>query len=70
MLVIPPEPTTVGLPIGDLTYEVQPGDTLSIIAERVYGDPAAFGPIAQANGITDTSPLQVGQVLVIPPNPD
>lgn len=51
-------------------YVVQPGDTLSGIAANVYGDPTAFGPIAEANGITEQNPLQVGQELIIPPNPD
>lgn len=51
-------------------YVVQPGDTLSSIAEAVYGDPLAFGVIASANGITEDNPLQVGQELTIPPNPD
>lgn len=51
------------------TYVVQPGDTLSGIAEQVYGDPLAFGAIANANGITDQNPLQVGQQLTIPENP-
>ena len=40
------------------------------IAEAVYGDPLQFGAIASANGITDTNPLQVGQELQIPANPD
>lgn len=51
-------------------YVVQPGDTLSDIAEAVYNDPLAFGVIASANGITESNPLQVGQELQIPPNPD
>ena len=55
---------------GNRVYEVQPGDTLSTIAESVYGDPTAFGIIASANNISGSSPLQVGQQLIIPPNPD
>lgn len=51
-------------------YVVQPGDTLSDIADAVYGNPLQFGVIAQANGITESNPLQVGQELTIPPNPD
>jgi nucleoid-associated protein YgaU len=58
------------VPVGGSTYVVQPGDTLSGIAGQVYGDPTKFGLIAQANGITDSNPLQVGQSLTIPPNPD
>ena len=55
---------------GNRSYEVQPGDTLSTIAEAVYNDPTAFGIIASANGLSGESPLQVGQTLIIPPNPD
>ncbi|HUG86678.1 MAG TPA: LysM domain-containing protein [Euzebya sp.] len=55
---------------GERTYEVQPGDTLSTIAEQVYNDPLAFGIIANANGLSGDQPLQVGQTLIIPANPD
>jgi nucleoid-associated protein YgaU len=55
---------------GNQVYEVQPGDTLSTIAETVYGNPAAFGVIASANNISGSQPLQVGDQLIIPPNPD
>lgn len=55
---------------GNRTYVVQSGDTLSTIAEAVYGDPRAFGAIASANNLSGDSPLQVGQELVIPNNPD
>ena len=66
----PATSSPVGCPVGPVeerTYVVQPGDSLSGIARTVYGDPLLFGIIADANGITDTSPLQVGQTLVIPP---
>ncbi len=52
------------------TYIVQAGDTLTTIAEQVYGDGQQFGIIAEANGITSSNPLQIGQELQIPPNPD
>ncbi len=55
---------------GNRIYEVQEGDTLSTIAENVYNDPRAFGIIASANNLSGSSPLQVGQRLIIPPNPD
>ncbi len=55
---------------GNRIYEVQAGDTLSTIAASLYGDPTAFGIIASANNITGTQSLQVGQSLIIPPNPD
>lgn len=56
-------------PVG--RYEVQPADTWSSIAMAVYGDPTKFGAIMAANGISDDhQPLQVGQVLLIPVDPD
>ncbi|WP_370324097.1 LysM peptidoglycan-binding domain-containing protein [Euzebya sp.] len=55
---------------GNRIYTVQSGDTLSTIAEAVYGDPTAFGVIASANNLGGSSPLQVGQELIIPENPD
>lgn len=47
-------------------YTVQDGDTLGIIASKVYGDADAWMTIADANGIVDPSSLYVGQELVIP----
>jgi nucleoid-associated protein YgaU len=53
------------------TYTVQAGDTLFLIASRYTSDNAEIDQlsraIAQANGITDPSSIQVGQVLIIPP---
>ncbi len=45
------------------TYVVQPGDTLYGIAVQLNVDPQA---LAEANGITDPSWLQAGQVLIVP----
>lgn len=54
-------------PIGDgKTYTVQSGDTLTTIAEEVYGDPNKFDLIVDANNLTEDTPLRVGQELVIP----
>lgn len=47
-------------------YLVQPGDTLGLIAQAVYGDPTQFGLIAEANGLTGSNVLLVGQELIIP----
>ena len=44
---------------------VRPGDTLSGIAYRYYGDSSAIGPIERANGI-DAKSLVPGQYLAIP----
>ena len=45
------------------TYTVEPGDSLSVIAEQ-FG--VTVEAIADANGITDPTSLFAGQVLVIP----
>lgn len=48
------------------TYIVQPGDSLWIIAQKVYGNGAKYPLIAQANDITTTTRLRTGMVLKIP----
>jgi nucleoid-associated protein YgaU len=50
------------------TIVVQAGDTLSIIAQRVYGDPQKFGRIFDANPRVLTHPnhIFIGQVLRVP----
>ncbi|MCX7838397.1 MAG: LysM peptidoglycan-binding domain-containing protein [Anaerolineae bacterium] len=55
------EPTTE-----EQTYIVQPGDSLWIIAQKVYGNGAKYPLIAQANDITTTTRLRTGMVLKIP----
>lgn len=59
------------------TYTVQPGDTLFLIAQKVYGDGDRWREIYEANrGVIGSNPeqIQVGMVLVIPgqgqPNPN
>lgn len=64
---VPINPPLLGTAGG--TYVVQEGDTLSTIAETVYGDPTAFGLIAAANDLVGTSATLVGQALTIPPSP-
>ena len=63
-LVIPPAP------IAPLTYVVQSRDTLSTIAEVVYGEAGYWGLLARANGVSASNPLQIGQELTIPPAPE
>jgi Contractile injection system tube protein len=46
-----------------------PGGTLSQLAADVFGDPAAWRAIAEANGITDPRRVPVGLALVLPPRP-
>lgn len=57
-----PSPTPTLTPV-TLAHTVAKGDTLGGIAVR-YGVPSA--EIAKANGITERTLLQIGQVLIIP----
>lgn len=49
-------------------YEVKKGDTLSKIAEEVYGDPKLYPKIFEANRdvLTDPNKIKPGQKLRIP----
>jgi LysM repeat protein len=67
-LVIPDRPGAL-VPTNVRTYTVVPGDTLSAIAQRFYGDASLFPTIAQANSIPDPDRIFPGQVLVIPDHP-
>lgn len=50
-----------------MTYTVQPGDSLSKIAQKFYGNTARYAEILDANpSITDEDLIYVGQVLEIP----
>src|SRR5690606_8046689 len=63
----PPPPSVrieqESVPAGGLDYTIRPGDTLLAIGLR-YGLP--WETIATANGLNETSLLQIGQVLHIP----
>ncbi len=48
------------------TYKVQPGDSLSTIAKRAYGDADAWTKIAEANKLVNPSIIHVGNVLTLP----
>jgi hypothetical protein len=49
------------------TYKVAPGECLSVIARRVYGDASRWQAIAAANNIRPPAyTIQVGQILIIP----
>ena len=52
-------------PGGFTTYTVQSGDTLSRIAQKLYGDPHQYPLIQKANNLPDGR-IWVGQVLIIP----
>ncbi|MDI7275313.1 MAG: LysM peptidoglycan-binding domain-containing protein [Anaerolineae bacterium] len=47
-------------------YVVQPGDSLSSIAQRVYGDLEQWRAIAQANSLPDPNLILPGQILSLP----
>lgn len=47
-------------------HSVDPGDTLSAIAQKFYGDPGLFGFVAAANDISNPDAINTGQVLVLP----
>lgn len=51
------------------SYTVKAGDTLSMIAEKVYGDAAAYNKIFEANKdiLSSADDIKVGQELKIPP---
>jgi nucleoid-associated protein YgaU len=51
---------------GNQTYTVQPGDNLSKISKRFYGDPNKYPQIAKANNLEDPDKIKVGQQLLIP----
>ncbi|MEV0034068.1 LysM peptidoglycan-binding domain-containing protein [Nocardia sp. NPDC050793] len=47
-------------------YRVEPGDTLSALALRFYGDANLFPVIARANGLPNPHFILAGQLLTIP----
>jgi nucleoid-associated protein YgaU len=51
---------------GEQTYTVEPGDNLSKISKRFYGDANKYLKIAKANNLEDPDKIQVGQQLIIP----
>lgn len=53
----------------DLTHKrvVKAGDTLPLIAKKIYGDPAFYLEIAKANNLKNFRNLEMGQELILPP---
>jgi LysM repeat protein len=53
------------------TYTVRPGDSLSTIAERFYGNPADWTWLYHVNSAVISNPndISVGQVLKVPSDP-
>jgi len=56
---------------GTRTYTVRPGDTLSFIAQRFYGNPADWPWLYHVNSATISNPndIYVGEVLKVPTDP-
>jgi len=50
----------------DNKYIVQPGDSLSIISQKVYGDLFAWPRIMNANNLLSPDSIEAGMVLIIP----
>jgi hypothetical protein len=48
-------------------YTLRQGETLNDVANAVYGDPNAWRPIADRNGVTDPLAVAAGSILTIPP---
>jgi nucleoid-associated protein YgaU len=47
-------------------YTIKPGDNLSRIAKRFYGEASKYNDIAKANGISDPDKIRAGQELKLP----
>jgi LysM repeat protein len=63
----PPQPSEQPVEAQPQMYAIQPGDTLSRISKKFYGDPDLYQRLAYYNGIYDPDVIQVGQLLEIPP---
>jgi LysM repeat protein len=50
----------------DRTYRVNRGDSLWIIAKKVYGQGASWTLLAKANDLRDPGKLKIGQELLLP----
>ena len=51
---------------GDVPHTIQPGETLSILSKRYYGDISHYDLIARYNGLEDPTSIRVGQQIKIP----
>ena len=49
---------------------IKSGETLSILAERFYGDASLSDFLAEANGIEDPTAISPGQEIIIPEKPE
>jgi tetratricopeptide (TPR) repeat protein len=53
------------LPPRTIVHQVGPGETLALIADNYFGDPALSGRIAADNGISVPEQLAIGSALVL-----
>jgi nucleoid-associated protein YgaU len=60
------DPNFTDLKQGSQYYTVQPGDNLSKISQRFYGDANKYPHILKANSLEDPDKIKVGQQLLIP----
>ena len=53
----------------DLTHKriVKAGDTLPLLAKRIYGDPSFYMEIARVNNLKNFRNLETGMELILPP---
>jgi len=63
----PRQNPTSGGESGSRLYTVREGDTLSGIANEMYGDPTVWRTLARVNQIADPRRLRTGRVLLINP---
>jgi tetratricopeptide (TPR) repeat protein len=49
-----------------ILHRIEPGETISIIAQKYYGDPGEYAYIAQFNNLPDATRIRLGQELKIP----
>lgn len=66
MMVKEPDTNQWGGKITGNTYTVAPGDWLSTIAARAYGDIYLYDKIAKTNNVTNPDLIEVGTILTIP----
>ena len=52
--------------VAPTTYEVQPGDALSLISQKLLGTSKRAREIADLNGLKDLDDIRIGMVLKIP----
>lgn len=52
---------------GTRTHVFKDGETLTLLADRYYGDVELWRDIADSNGVTDPRRIAAGTRLLIPP---